>query len=633
LVDATHASFSLQIIFLITIKRNEGFEMLYEQPDLVGEIYDESPRDMMSQINIEESRVVAATKLGFYRDVINKRNLSYNVALDKFGKSILALGEQYPDAMGYWQLLIDGNALSTVWAVVLEAQNTKKYTQWSSLYMDYEPKLRTIIAHNNEQSESALDLLNELYLLQTNPGLVKDFGIDSYTGEVYEAEPYVKIADVPTSEPIEEMVDVDCVAEEDFLASIEEHVLEDEPVVATESAEVLSAKYSGSFSGDLWDEDHDQIVDEDAETTSASINQSNTAMMRPTEMYYELRGTLAPLFKAVNNLRNQLFKEHSDKDSIYREVLTSEDIHPVDYVYRDLPDDVLPHNTSNTFTTHQYKLELQNPDDSVNLRVTRDLLKSDELVEFLFQLEYQARYNEPQDIYCLWLDLNIPQCGNDIPLSNGMYLDKFASLHGDFIEDEYRTNLGDKWQGGFWQERHDEPVIDGDIDGRPINKFTDGTMELLLSQCDDESPKTSKAFAKAMVEAVENGKSVQAAIANAWDGWRMSKSPTGQAAYVKSRAENGDDKQAMIAFYDAAHASGEIIRPRDRVVKVQDNKIVILTARSGFKTERTIDVAIAKLKAKGNEMYVPKDADSKFKQTLFSLLSQWPMQLLASMKE
>jgi len=137
---------------------------------------------------------------------------------------------------------------------------------------------------------------------------------------------------------------------------------------------------------------------------------------------------------------------------------------------------------------------------------------------------------------------------------------------------------------------------------------------------DETRVKHSALFNQSVVEHILHGASVKDAYKKAYHHCKMDQSPLGAYAYRTSRSHGLSHSQAMREFYEAAYAGGDLERPRDRVVTVHHQEMVILTAQSNYQFERHINAKIAAIKANQRELYIPRDAPAPLKLKLFTFL-------------
>jgi hypothetical protein len=137
---------------------------------------------------------------------------------------------------------------------------------------------------------------------------------------------------------------------------------------------------------------------------------------------------------------------------------------------------------------------------------------------------------------------------------------------------------------------------------------------------DDSRVEFSTTFNRIVIENILQSASVKDAYKNAYHGYKMAQSPLGAYAYRLSRAQGLSHGQAMREFYEAAYSGGDLERPRDRVVTVHPDQLIVLTAQSNYQTQRSINAKIAAIKANQRELYIPKDAPAPLKIKLLTFL-------------
>jgi hypothetical protein len=125
-----------------------------------------------------------------------------------------------------------------------------------------------------------------------------------------------------------------------------------------------------------------------------------------------------------------------------------------------------------------------------------------------------------------------------------------------------------------------------------------------------------------------------AAQNSGWVAWRNSISPTGQIAFRQAVAMGQSEAQAMTEFWKAAYKSGEVERPRDKIISCDKDGITVLTGPSNYKTSRKITWTVAVIKAKEHELVVPKDTTPELMRSLYSnmLRLKWSNQFMANLK-
>jgi hypothetical protein len=152
---------------------------------------------------------------------------------------------------------------------------------------------------------------------------------------------------------------------------------------------------------------------------------------------------------------------------------------------------------------------------------------------------------------------------------------------------------------------------------------------------DDSRTETSRLFNEVVLEHIIDGKGVSEAYKQAYHACKMAISPEGDLAFRRAVNSGKSYGQAMHEFYNAAYKAGDLARPRDRVIAVHPDKIVILTASSQYTKEREINWNIARIKANNAELFVPADAPSEFKQRIFHAVQslRWHPAIVCKLKE
>ncbi len=152
---------------------------------------------------------------------------------------------------------------------------------------------------------------------------------------------------------------------------------------------------------------------------------------------------------------------------------------------------------------------------------------------------------------------------------------------------------------------------------------------------DESKTEWSRLFNEVVLEHIFAGKNVNEAYKQAYHACKMAQSPKGEQVYRKAIASGTDYGQAMHRFYEAAYAVGDLQRPRDRVITVFPEKMIVLTASSEYQGAREINWKIAKIKADNNELYIPIDAKQSLKQRLFNAVisMKWSPQTIQKLRQ
>lgn len=152
---------------------------------------------------------------------------------------------------------------------------------------------------------------------------------------------------------------------------------------------------------------------------------------------------------------------------------------------------------------------------------------------------------------------------------------------------------------------------------------------------DDSKVEYSKTFNEVVLEHIFNAASVKDAYQQAYHECKMQESPLGAYAYRLARFFGKSHSQAMREFYQVAQEVGDIAPPRDKIVSVHNDHITVLTAISGYKQEREINVKVTAIKARNSELFVPADADITLKRRLLQFLKPLNLspKVLSTIKE
>lgn len=152
---------------------------------------------------------------------------------------------------------------------------------------------------------------------------------------------------------------------------------------------------------------------------------------------------------------------------------------------------------------------------------------------------------------------------------------------------------------------------------------------------DDNKVETSQLFNEVVLEHILAGHRISDGYKQAYYAVKMAQSPAGEQAYRQAVHHGESHNQAMHAFYNAAYIAGDLPRPRDRIVAVHPDRMIVLTAASQFEVRREINWKIARLKATNNELYVQAGAPLSFKQQVFEVVKSlnWHLNLIGMLKE
>jgi hypothetical protein len=231
----------------------------------------------------------------------------------------------------------------------------------------------------------------------------------------------------------------------------------------------------------------------------------------------------------------------------------------------------------------------------------------------------------PQDLLLLLIDgtyFDFVSYKVKIPSTLGANtLQEFGAYYADEVLD-YAQSIQDPPGWHEASEAHYSQLIDK----------IDPSNSLLY---DESRVEWSRLFNEVVLEHIFNGASVKDAYKQAYHACKMAQSPQGEIAYRQAMAVGKSYGQAMHDFYEAAYASGDIIRPRDRVISVHPERMIILTAASQYTNQRTINWNIARLKARNNELYIPVGAEATLKRRLFNAVKslRWDTPTILKLKE
>ena len=198
-------------------------------------------------------------------------------------------------------------------------------------------------------------------------------------------------------------------------------------------------------------------------------------------------------------------------------------------------------------------------------------------------------------------------------------LQEFGQLFADEVLD-HALALQDP---AGWHESNDAYYARLLSDRKPVVLYDDSTVE------------TSRLFNEVVLEHILSGSQVSEGYRQAYHAIKMAQSPSGESAYRQAVHQGKSRSQAMHAYYDAAYKVGDLTRPRDRIVAVHPDRMIVLTAASQFAVQREISWKIARLKAANNELYVQAEAPSLFKQQVFQVVKSlnWHLNLIGKLKE
>ena len=154
-------------------------------------------------------------------------------------------------------------------------------------------------------------------------------------------------------------------------------------------------------------------------------------------------------------------------------------------------------------------------------------------------------------------------------------------------------------------------------------------------QYDDSKLEWSRLFNEVVIEHILSGYSVSESYKQAYHACKMASSPNGEIAYRQVLASGKTYGEAMHAFYQAAYQAGDLERPRDRVVSVHPDKVVVLTGSSDYQATREVNWKVARIKAQNRELFVASNADLSLKQRMFNAVNSlnWNKFLIANLRE
>jgi hypothetical protein len=233
---------------------------------------------------------------------------------------------------------------------------------------------------------------------------------------------------------------------------------------------------------------------------------------------------------------------------------------------------------------------------------------------------------EPQDALLLvmdgtYLDFLLPRIKIPMTLGNARTLAEFAER----FENEVLDNAQPVQDPSGWNEA-------SEVHYASILRKWDPSSAILY---DDKKIEWSKLFNEVVIEHILDGDSVAQAYKQAYHACKMALSPEGHLAYRQAIQSGKPYGQAMHAFYQAAYQAGNLERPRDRVIEVHPDKVVVLTGSSDYQSQREINWRIANIKAKNSELFIPSDADISLKRRMFNAVKSlnWNSSLIASLRE
>ena len=326
------------------------------------------------------------------------------------------------------------------------------------------------------------------------------------------------------------------------------------------------------WGGGFYDPDHEW--NEERELTSVPIRQMTEQEYQVTDEFYHLRTRFQPL----------LFELEQSMQKRYNWLVTD---------FKRLSKSPVPK------AFFQYVAELYLLEDSLT-------------IEFLNFVKAEYLNYEPQDIAALVMLL-------PFTLSVNYLINHITDLFGDDILDSIVEPSG---------------IHEPDDYRSQVELFHQETLKLMQAKADNKSPIHSDLFIVSAFNAiVENGLPVREALGRAYDEFRQI-SPSGLIAYESAIEKGLKPRQAMSAFYRKAHETGEYT-PRDKFDKALSDRVILLTANSGYSKERPVTWDTLKLKAQNGELFISKDAPKKSKIWLLKKLKSlhWSKQLIASLAE
>jgi hypothetical protein len=366
--------------------------------------------------------------------------------------------------------------------------------------------------------------------------------------------------------------------DEDYI-KVPDHVTLEDHNGVEQTIELTNLKDMSSWSGDLSDPDHEQY-DEDAEgdLPSASIYQWENAELQVTDKYYELRTKYHPM------ILEMIRRIESEMASIIQgdpDILSTTS---VDHLRERAAD-----NLKNTRLARWFAKALRNEfHEGTPIQDIAALL----MVDIPIPVEVNGN-----------LSLTIDQFGDDI-------LESIIDSPGMNDHPEY-----------YWESA--------------LEEFHQQTIELMKEKGVNYSPKWSSHFViSAFKSIVEDHQPVGQAISNAYDDFRSAVSPEAANAFRQAIAEGKGEREAMRAFYETAKQSGEFVS-RDRILRASDNRVVVLTASSGYTEQRELNWRLFRFKANQGEIFVPKDTPNSSKKWLHDKLVSlgWNSQLISKLAE
>jgi hypothetical protein len=329
----------------------------------------------------------------------------------------------------------------------------------------------------------------------------------------------------------------------------------------------------GAWSGDLTDYDNQYYdTDLEGELPSAPIAQMNDNELKVTDEYYQLVYRYQPIRRQIDRLLVETLLEIKAGDP---------------------------------------ELDLNQALDQAHQQVKDDLL----LRSLAKALREEFREGTPkQDIaaFVLSLPVEIEVNGNI-----NTVIDEF----GDDILDSIVEPPGLDYQPEvLWESFCD--------------RFHAETIRLLAETANQHSPKLHPKFVTEAFKGVaERQLPINEVYAQAYQAFR-SVSPQGSTAFRQAVDEDKSRSQAMRAFYKTAQDAGEYIS-RDRLYRANENRVLVLTASSGYTQKRKLNWRLARYKARAGEIYIPADAPQESKKRLYQLLLSkgWARKLIAKLAQ
>ena len=371
---------------------------------------------------------------------------------------------------------------------------------------------------------------------------------------------------------IDEYTGVHQEKEDDYLR-VPDHVTLEDHNGEMQTVQLTQLKDMSSWSGDLSDPDH-EWYDEDAEgeNPSQSMWQWENSELHVTPQYRELRSKYYPMVL-----------------EIIRRIEDSPIVKKADTFSKNLAREQAAESLINTRLARWFKHALKN--------------------------EFRQGV-PPQDIAAL-LMVDIP-----IPLKINGNLSTIIDQFGDDILDSIVDAPGlTNYPEYYWESA--------------LEEFHQQTIQLMEEKGVQHSPKWSSHFVvSAFKNIVEDQQPVSQAIAHAYDDFRSAISPAAANAFRQAIEDGKSEREAMRAFYETAKESGEYVS-RDRILRANNERVIILTASSGYTEQRELSWKLFRYKANQGEIFVPTDTHKASKKWLLGKLKSlnWNDQLIAKLAE